>query len=56
VKTVLLAMLLLVLLGCQQHPLTPEEIRDQQIFMTGCRAADAALDPTAFEAYCVRHP
>jgi hypothetical protein len=44
----------LVLLGCQQRPLTPAETQDQQRFMTGCRSADAARDPTAFTAYCDR--
>jgi hypothetical protein len=45
---------LLALLGCQQRPLTPQEIQDQHRFMTGCRAEDAARDPTDFEAYCDR--
>jgi hypothetical protein len=44
---------LLLLLGCQQQP-TPTETPDQQRFMMGCRAADAARDPTAFTAYCDR--
>jgi len=51
----LLVMLgLLALLGCQQRPLTPQDIQDQQRFMTGCRHSDAARDPTDFEAYCDR--
>lgn len=45
---------MLALAGCQQRPPTPEETRDQQRFMTGCRPADAARDPTAFTAYCDR--
>jgi len=53
-KTVLLTILLVALLGCQQRPPTPAEIQDRQRFMTDCRATDAARDPTEFEAYCDR--
>jgi len=30
-----------VLLGCQERPLTPQEIQDQHRFEVGCRAQDA---------------
>lgn len=54
-KTVVLAILgMLALAGCQQRPPTLQETPDQQRFMTGCRPADAARDPTAFTAYCDR--
>ncbi|HKF70795.1 MAG TPA: hypothetical protein VKB68_03525 [Stellaceae bacterium] len=54
-RTVLLAPLgVLSLIGCQEHPPIPAETLDQQRFMTGCRPADAARDPTAFAAYCDR--
>ena len=50
-----LALLLIItLLGCEQRPPTPREIQDQQRFMMGCRPADAARDPTDYEAYCDR--
>ncbi len=32
---------LVVLCGCQERPLTPDEIRDQHRFEMGCRAEDA---------------
>ena len=52
--TCLVILALFGLLGCQQRPPTPQEIQDQQRFMTGCRPADAARDPTGYEAYCDR--
>ncbi len=57
-KTILLATLgmlwMLAMLGCQQRQPTAQEIQDQQRFMMGCRPADAARDPTGYEAYCDR--
>jgi len=44
----------LALTGCQQRTPTPAETKDEQRFMMGCRPADAARDPAAFEAYCDR--
>jgi len=51
---VLIALSLFALSGCQASPPTPAETPDQRRFMMGCRPADAARDPTAFEAYCDR--
>jgi hypothetical protein len=45
---------LLALASCQQRAATPAETQEQQRFMMGCRPADAARDPAAFEAYCDR--
>jgi hypothetical protein len=51
--TLLLMLVSLALPACHGGP-PPAETPDQQRFMTGCRPADAARDPTAFTAYCDR--
>jgi len=48
---ILLMLISLALVGCHGGPPVPAETPDEQRFMTGCRAADAARDPTAFPAY-----
>lgn len=39
--SVLICVVLLILAGCQERPLTPAEIQDQHRFEVGCRAEDA---------------
>jgi hypothetical protein len=48
----LMLLALAALFGCQERPLTSQEIQDQHRFMTGCRPVDAARDSMDFEAYC----
>ncbi len=38
---VLMLLALPALVGCQERPLTPAEIRDRQRFEVGCRSEDA---------------
>ena len=52
VGAALILLTLPALVGCQERPLTPQEIQDQHRFMTTCRPADFARDYTEFLAYC----
>jgi hypothetical protein len=42
------------LLGCQERPLTPQEIQDQRRFEVGCRFQDAQGYEQALP-YCGHH-
>jgi len=53
-QTLMLLVLSLSLLGCQERPLTQQEIQDQHRFEVGCRFQDAQGYEQALP-YCGHH-